>query len=120
MVRAIALVLALAGLAPPAIAAPDAGYDLETPTGTLRGSLRLPDSPGPHPVALVVAGSGPTDRDGNQPRMLSDAYRQLAQALAAEGIATVRYDKRGIAASRAAGPAEKDLRFDTYVEDAAA
>jgi alpha-beta hydrolase superfamily lysophospholipase len=44
----------------------------------------------------------------------------LAQALADAGIASVRYDKRGIAASRAAGPKESELRFDTYVDDAAA
>lgn len=120
MIRATIAAFALLALAPAALAAADADYDLETSTGVIRGSLRLPDTPGPHPVALIVAGSGPTDRDGNQPRFLSDSYRQLAQALAAEGIATVRYDKRGIAASRRAGPAEKDLRFDAYVEDCAA
>ncbi len=120
MIRATIAAFALLALSPAAPAAGDAPFDLETPTGVLRGSLRLPETPGPHPVALVIAGSGPTDRDGNQPRFLSDAYKQLAQALAAEGIATVRYDKRGIAASRGAGPAEKDLRFDLYVDDAVA
>ena len=120
MIRATIAAFALLALASAALAAADADYDLETPTGVIRGTLRLPDAAGPHPVALVVAGSGPTDRDGNQPRFLSDAYRQLAQALAAEGIATVRYDKRGIGASRPAGSAEKDLRFDAYVEDCAA
>lgn len=120
MRRYALLLLALAALASTARAAPDAPVTLETATGTLHGSLRLPDSPGPHPVALIVAGSGPTDRDGNQPRLLNDSLKQLAAALAAEGIATVRYDKRGVAASRAAGTAEKDLRFDHYVDDAAA
>ena len=43
----------------------------------------------------------------------------LADALAAEGVASLRYDKRGIGESRAAGPRESDLRFDRYVKDAA-
>ena len=120
MIRDTLAVLALVALAPVALAASDTDYDLDTPTGTIRGTLRLPDTPGPHSVALVVAGSGPTDRDGNQPRFRSDSYRLLAQSLAAEGAASVRYDKRGIAASRPAGPAEKDLRFDIYVDDVVA
>ncbi len=48
------------------------------------------------------------------------SLKLLAQALAQGGWASVRYDKRGVAASAAAGPREADLRFDTYVQDAAA
>lgn len=120
MIRHILICIAVAASAATARAAPDEPIALETKTGTLHGSLRLPRSAGPHPVALLVAGSGPTDRDGNGPRLRNDALKQLAEALAAEGIATVRYDKRGVGESRAAGPLEKDLRFDHYIEDAAA
>ncbi|KPE44453.1 alpha/beta hydrolase, partial [Pseudomonas aeruginosa] len=42
-------------------------YDLDTGHGVLRGSLLLPRSAVPPPVVLLVAGSGPTDRDGNNP-----------------------------------------------------
>jgi pimeloyl-ACP methyl ester carboxylesterase len=72
------------------------------------------------PVVLLIAGSGPTDRDGNNPMLpgKNDALKQLALALALRGIASVRYDKRGIAASAAAGAKETDLRFDAYVGDA--
>jgi hypothetical protein len=71
-------------------------------------------------VALIIAGSGPTDRDGNGPGMKNDSLRLLAQGLADAGVASVRFDKRGIAASAAAGPKEADLRFETYINDATA
>ena len=94
--------------------------ELATPTGTIRGSLRTPPGTTKGPVALIIADSGPKDRDGNQPRFVNDSLRKLAAELAAEGFATLRYDKRGVGDSREAGPAEKDLRFDQYVEDATA
>lgn len=101
-------------------AASDLPISLETATGTLYGTLTLPPRT-PAPVVLIVAGSGPTDRNGNSALgVRSDTYILLAQALGARGIATVRYDKRGIGASAAAMKAESDLRFDTYVQDAAA
>lgn len=76
----------------------------------------------PWPVALIIAGSGPTDRDGNSP-LLSGANNSLsllAEGLAAECIASLRYDKRGVAASMTFGMREEDLRFTTYADDAAA
>lgn len=88
--------------------------------GAIRGTLTLPDGAARSPVALLIAGSGPTDRNGNAPGMANNSLQGLAHALAAAGIASVRYDKRGIGASAAAGPAEADLRFDRYVDDAAA
>lgn len=99
--------------------AQETSYDLVTPTGTIYGTLLQPA--GATRVVLIVAGSGPTDRDGNNPLGVTAAsYRRLAVALAARGIASVRYDKRAIAASAAAGPKMIDLRFDNYVDDAAA
>ena len=85
---------------------------------TLSGTLTLPGKSGPVPLALIIAGSGPTDRDGNNPMMKNNSLKMLAIRLATEGIATVRYDKRGIGESAAAGPGEADLRFDHYVNDA--
>jgi pimeloyl-ACP methyl ester carboxylesterase len=96
---------------------------LTTSTGTIRGRLLTPSRAGKVPVALIIAGSGPTDRDGNSPLLpgKNDAYKMLAEALGADGIASVRYDKRGIGESRPAGPpSEASLQFDTYVADAAA
>jgi len=103
-------------------AAAEAPLELATSAGTLRGTLLLPEGKARTPVALLVAGSGPTDRDGNGPVPASrnDSLKLLAQALAKAGIASVRYDKRGVAASAAAAHGEAELRFDDYVQDAAA
>jgi pimeloyl-ACP methyl ester carboxylesterase len=111
--------LALAGQA--AAEVREQPYELETPTGTLAGTLALPSAARPT-VVLIIAGSGPTDRDGNSRGLpgRNDSLRMLAAALHDAGFASVRYDKRGIGASQAAGPAESALRFDTYVDDAAA
>jgi pimeloyl-ACP methyl ester carboxylesterase len=56
------------------------------------------------PVVLIVPGSGPTDRDGNNPMGLkTDAYRLLAEGLIDKRIASVRIDKRGMFGSKDAG-----------------
>lgn len=104
----------------PGIAFASADLTLTTPTGKLAGTLELPSATGPVPVVLIIAGSGPTDRDGNSPLGRSDAYKLLALGLARRGVASLRYDKRAIGASAAAGADERVLRFEAYVEDAAA
>lgn len=86
----------------------------------LAGTLLSPEGP-TLGVAVILPGSGPTDRDGNQaPAIRASTYRLLAEGLAAEGIATVRIDKRGIGASAAAGFEETKLRFSDYAVDARA
>jgi alpha-beta hydrolase superfamily lysophospholipase len=94
--------------------------ELKTETGVLKGSLLAPDAKKAVPVILIISGSGPTDRDGNNPAMKNNHLKMLAEELAKRGIASVRYDKRGIAQSQLAVLAEKDLRFDHYIQDAAA
>ena len=70
-------------------------------------------------LLLIIAGSGPTDRDGNNPADgHNDSLKKLAQNLARHGIASLRYDKRGVAASRTATPDERDLSVERYVADA--
>jgi uncharacterized protein len=95
---------------------------IQTATGTLFGTLVAPDRSGPVPVALVISGSGPTDRDGNSAMLpgKNNSLRYLAEALAKKGIASLRFDKRGIAQSQPAGLNESDLRFEHFVRDAAA
>ena len=94
---------------------------LDTGTGELYGSLLLPKSDTPVPVVLIISGSGPTDRDGNNPDGgRNDSLKRLAWVLAKHNVASVRYDKRGVAASLAATPDERNLTLDAYVADAVA
>lgn len=91
---------------------------LDTGTGELFGSLLLPKSETPVPVVLIISGSGPTDRDGNNPDGgRNDSLKRLAWVLAKHNIASVRYDKRGVAASLAAAPDERNLSVEGYVAD---
>ncbi|MFB4393771.1 MULTISPECIES: alpha/beta hydrolase family protein [unclassified Pseudomonas] len=92
--------------------------ELDTGHGVLHGTLLLPQQATPPPVALILSGSGPTDRDGNNPASgRIDNLKRLAWLLADEGIASVRFDKRGVAASLPAAPDERDLSVEGYVAD---
>jgi hypothetical protein len=118
------VLVAVPALVPASAAAQSAnevGIVLDTPAGKIAGSLLLPAAKGAAPVALIIAGSGPTDRDGNSSMIpgRNDSLRMLAQALAQAGIASVRYDKRGVGASAQAVQSESALRFETYIDDAA-
>ncbi len=93
---------------------------LETGSGNIEGTLLVPETTECIPVALIIAGSGPTDRDGNNPMMKNNSLKMVAEGLSENEIATLRYDKRGIGASQAAGLKEKDLRFEDYIKDAKA
>lgn len=71
------------------------------PTGdvVLAGTLATPGSTGPFPAALLVAGSGPLDRDGNHKRLPLGVSRELARVLDGAGWASLRFDKRGVGES---------------------
>jgi uncharacterized protein len=87
----------------------------------LAGTFARPRKGRPRgPAVLIVAGSGPTDRNGNQPNFSTNTYAMLAAGLAAAGIRSLRYDKRGIGDSRSLMPREQDVVFDLFVQDAVA
>jgi pimeloyl-ACP methyl ester carboxylesterase len=90
------------------------------PGAQVRGTLLVPKSNAAVPVVLIISGSGPTDRNGNTPLFPrpNNSLRMLAEALAVQGIASLRYDKRGIGQSSPAN--ERDARFDMFVDDAVA
>jgi pimeloyl-ACP methyl ester carboxylesterase len=104
------------------VAAREETLTLATPTGALAGTLVLPPGAGPFPAAILVSGSGPTDRDGNSRdgagvALRNDALKLLAEGLAARGVATLRFDKRGVGASAGAVTSEADVRVGDFVED---
>lgn len=110
---------AFAGAAPASIL--QRPMDLDTGSGTLHGSLLLPRSTQPVPVVLIISGSGATDRDGNNSDAgRTDSLKKLAWALARAGIASVRYDKRGVASGLPLAPDERTLSVEGYVADATA
>lgn len=112
----LSLILAAALLTDP-VATPVA---LPSQPAPLHGTLLTP-SGDTRAAALIIAGSGPTDRDGNSPLGVSgSSYRLLAEGLAAHGVATVRTDKRGIAASASSLMSEAELKFTDYADDARA
>ncbi len=93
---------------------------LDTGSGILEGSLLIPDMAQKKiSVVLLISGSGPTDRNGNAPLMANNSLKLLADKLALNGIAFLRYDKRGVAHSARAATYEDELRFEHYVVDAA-
>jgi uncharacterized protein len=94
-------------------------FILHTAKGDISGTLTIPgDHTGKIPVALIIAGSGPTDRNGNNPMMRNESLKLLAHGLASNNIASLRFDKRGIGESRITGKTEADLRFEDYINDA--
>lgn len=92
---------------------------LKTPTGELSGSLMLPQKVKQQvPIVLIIAGSGPTDRNCNSSLGIhTNAYKMLAVDLTRNGIASLRFDKRGIGKSKSAMTSENELRFETYIND---
>jgi uncharacterized protein len=86
--------------------------------GKLYGTLTLPKKVKNPPVAIFISGSGPTDRDGNNPMAKNNSLKFLSDELVANGVATLRYDKQGIGASKnATKSSESELVFDDFVED---
>lgn len=86
------------------------------PQGSLEGTYV--DAGKSAPVVLIIPGSGPTDRDGNNLLGITAApYRMLAEALASQGVSTVRIDKRGLFGSKAAVPDPNKVTIGDYAKD---
>lgn len=90
---------------------------IKTPMGEVFGTLLSPKEVKKNTsLAIIIAGSGNTDRDGNQPQMKNNSLKFLAEYLSSNGIATLRFDKRGIAKS-AGTVNESNLKFEDYIND---
>ena len=81
------------------------------------GTLLNPTSTEKPVLAIIIAGSGPTDRNGNQNFLKSNNLKKLAESLTKQGIATFRYDKR-IVKQIKTGHIDKNIMFDDFVTDA--
>jgi len=84
----------------------------------VQGTLLSPKGENQPPLAILIAGSGPTDRDGNQALFKNNSLKYLAEGLAQKGIATFRYDKRVIAQINNATVQEEKMTFEDEVNDA--
>jgi pimeloyl-ACP methyl ester carboxylesterase len=106
------LLAALVSSAPPIERPISAAGPLAPLSGTLTGAGKGA------PVVLVIPGSGPTDRDGNNPLgVKASPYRMLAAALAGRGISSVRIDKRGLFGSKKAVADANEVTVADYVAD---
>jgi pimeloyl-ACP methyl ester carboxylesterase len=81
------------------------------------GTLLTPDGIEQPPLVIFIAGSGPTDRNGNQALMKNNMLKKLAESLSERGFATFRYDKRVVKQLRTRN-LDKNIRFDDFVTDA--
>ena len=90
-------------------------YDLTFASGDHRlvGTFLTPDKLEPFTVALLISGSGPIDRNSNFKRLQIDVMRQVADHLEAAGIASFRYDKRGV------GESDGDYRSSGFLDNVA-
>ncbi len=113
----VAVAASLAAVAQPTVEQREKPIEARGPLAPLKGTLLSPAKPGA-PVVLIVPGSGPTDRDGNNPMGVNAAtYKLLAQDLAAKGIATVRIDKRGMFGSAKAVADANAVTIPDYAAD---
>ncbi|MDW0118287.1 alpha/beta hydrolase [Sporosarcina thermotolerans] len=103
---------------------PDTGeaVQIDLNEGKMTGVLEVPKGDGPFPLMVIIAGSGPTDHNGNSPLIpgKNNSLKMLAEQLADEGVASIRYDKRGVGVNQSLVGNEEDLLFDDFINDAAA
>jgi len=115
--RSIAAAFALAILS---LAATAHAEESKFRVGANDAYLTVPEGVEQPPVALLIAGSGSTDHDGNGPKLKPATLKKLSEQLVARGIATLRFDKRGAGGWKPEFGRPEDFRFKDYVDDAVA
>lgn len=91
-------------------------FDLKLGNGNLTGELSIPYAK-KSTLIVFIAGSGPTDRNGNSKATKSDCYRILSDSLLNYSFATLRLDKRSVGKSLFPNFSEADMSIDTLVRD---
>jgi len=89
-------------------------------TPLIDGTLQAPEGTGKLPLAIIIGGSGPTDRNGNQQMVVNNSLKFLGEGLYENGIATFRYDKRIVKQMKQRTINEKNIRFEDFIDDAVA
>lgn len=84
----------------------------------LTGTCYTPDDVKKPALLILLSGSGPTDRDGNQPTTKTDCLKQLAESVAKSGTAVYSFDKRIVAEIRNKSIDESKMSFENYINDA--
>ena len=115
--RGRGLIVALAILSLCSAMSDASANETQVRIGNLDAFLMTPSDEHP-PVALLIAGSGSTDHDGNGPQAKPATLKKLAEQLAERKIATLRYDKRGAGGWKPEFGKPEDFRFKDYVDDA--
>jgi pimeloyl-ACP methyl ester carboxylesterase len=118
--RKPALIVALAALGLAALWTTASAEDAAIRVGAITAVLTTPGDVEKPPIALLIAGSGSTDHDGNGPQIKPATLKKLSEQLVARRIATLRYDKRGAGGWKPEFGRPEDFRFKDYVDDAAA
>jgi uncharacterized protein len=116
--RITVVALAISGVL--AIAAPASAQESKISVGTIDAVLTVPPGVDHPPVALLIAGSGTTDHDGNGPQVKPGTLKKLSEQLVARKIATLRYDKRGAGGWKPEFGKPEDFRFKDFVDDSVA
>jgi len=93
--------------------------EIKIRVGAIDAWLSIPSEVERPPVALLIAGSGSIDHDGNAPQLKPATLKKLSDALVAHGIATLRYDKRGAGGWKPEFGRPENFRFKDFVDDAA-
>jgi len=101
-----------------AITAPAFAQETKVNVGPIDAVLTVPPGLDHAPVALIIAGSGTTDHDGNGPQVKPATLKKLSEQLVARKIATLRYDKRGAGGWKPEFGKPEDFRFKDFVDDA--
>ena len=89
-------------------------------TPLIDGTLLLPEGSTKTPLAILIGGSGPIDRNGNQQMMVNNSLKFLAEGLYEQGIASFRYDKRIVKQMKQRNLREENIRFGDFIDDAVA
>ena len=95
-------------------------FNIPIEKDSIYGTLLTPSFNQPEKLVIIIPGSGPTDRNGNQAMMQTNSLKFLAEQLSNEGIATYRFDKSMIHQMTQEGFSEAQVNFDDFVADAKA